>query len=190
MVGLFKTLLPPLLLASFAAAQNGSDFQIFTPSAKRNNWWVAKSQNQMSWDCNSPQAMADGNGVFTVLINKPSFAAPLAIIAEEQNADCIKTITQEQADQEPGDGYTLLFADPLNNTHVFATSDPFTIEPLGSLYPSQVNASSSASSASGTAGSSSPSASSTKSAALGSHSPSFLGLTGIMGLLTFGLLGA
>jgi len=184
MVGLFKTLLFPLLLATFAAAQNV--FDILTPSSSI--WWVAKSENQMSWDCKNPQAIAIGT--FTVLINSPNSAAALAIIAEQANADCIKTITQEQANQAPGTGYTVLLANPLNNTQVYATSQPFEIKALGSQYPSQVSSSASSAGGTATGSSSTASASASKAAALGSHSPSFLGLTGIMGLLTFGLLGA
>ena len=45
-------------------------------------------------------------------------AAPLAIIAQENNFDCSKTITQDQANQPAGTGYTILLADPLNNTNV------------------------------------------------------------------------
>lgn len=44
--------------------------------------------------------------------------APLAIIAEQANADCIKSITQDQANQPAGTGYTVLLANPLNNTQV------------------------------------------------------------------------
>ena len=37
MVGLFKALLPPLLFATFAAAQNQNLFSISVPSST--NWW-------------------------------------------------------------------------------------------------------------------------------------------------------
>lgn len=141
----------------------------------------------MSWDCKSPQAIAVVD--FTVLIQSPNVPSPLAIIAIQQNADCSINVSQEKANQAPGTGYVLLLANPLNNTDVYATSQPFEIKALGSQYPSQVSPSSSA--ASGTAAASSTaSAGSTNSASLGSHSPSFLGLTGILGLLTAGLLGA
>jgi len=183
MLGLFEALLLPLLLATFAAAQNS--FQIIQPSSSI--WWVAKSTNDMSWDCKSPQALAAIQ--FTVLINHTSFAAALAIIAIQLNSDCSITVSQDKANQPPGTGYTVLLANPLNNTDVYATSEPFEIKPLGSLYPSQVSSSASAVSGSATA-SSSASASSSNAATLSSHNPSFLGLTGIMGLLTVGLLGA
>jgi len=186
MVGLFKALLPSLFLATFVVAQG---FKITAPSSAI--WWVANSQNELDWDCNSAAAQADqkqSGGTFTVLINHPDFAAALAIIAQEPNADCKKSITIDQANQKPGQNYTVLLADPRNNTNVFATSEPFEIKPLGSQYPSQV--SSSASAASGTATASSSASATPSSAALSSHSPSFFGLTGIMGLLTVGLLGA
>jgi len=190
MVGLFKALLPSLFLATFVVAQS---FKITAPSSEI--WWVANSQNELDWDCNSAAAQADQKltgGTFTVLINHPDFAAALAIIAQEPNADCKKSITIDQANQKPGQNYTVLLADPRNNTNVFATSQPFEIKPLGSQYPSQVSSSASAASASasGTATASSSASATPSSAALSSHSPSFFGLTGIMGLLTVGLLGA
>lgn len=184
MVGLLKALLPPLLLATFAVAQ-GSSFSILSPSSEI--WWVAKSENVMKWDCNSTAAIADK--VFTVLILSPGAASALAIIAMQQNSDCSKVITQDQANQPAGKGFVLQLANPANNTDVYASSEPFEIKALGSLYPSQVTTTSSVAGGS-TAASSSPSASSTSAATLSSHSPSFLALTIIMGLLTVGLLGA
>jgi len=188
MVGLFKALLPPLLLATFAAAQN--DFQITNPSTS--SWWVAKSENVLAWDCSSSQATIDNN--FTVLINNIDpkvFQGPLAVIAVQSNSACSIDVSQDQVSQPAGTGYVITMADPLNNTNVFATSQQFQIKPLGSLYPSQV--SSSASGASGTnAGSGSlPSNSATSGAALSPRiNPSLLGLTGVIGLLAVGLLGA
>jgi len=186
MVGLFKALLPPLLLATFAAAQN--DFQITNPSSSV--WWVAKSTNVLAWDCTSSQATVDNK--FTVLVNNIDpkvFLGPLAVIAIQQNSDCSVTISQDQISQPAGSGYVITFANPLNNTNVYATSQQFEIKPLGSLYPSQAAASASAASATAAA-SSSATASSKSGATLSSHSPSFLRLTGILGLLAVGLLGA
>ena len=45
-------------------------------------------------------------------------AAPLVIIAQENNSDCVATITPDQANQPAGTGYMILLADPLNNTNV------------------------------------------------------------------------
>jgi hypothetical protein len=185
MVGLFKTFLP-LLLATFAAA---TSLQITQPSSSI--WWVAKSQNVLAWNC---QSGTDSVTNFTVLIsnvNPSILAAPLAIIAIQQNFDCSIIITQDEASQPAATGYTILFANPLNNTDVYATSEQFEIKPLGSLYPSQVSSSASAPGGTGTGtGTSSPSASPTKSGALDAHSPSFIGLLGIMALMAAGLLGA
>ncbi|EDR06683.1 uncharacterized protein LACBIDRAFT_294613 [Laccaria bicolor S238N-H82] len=139
------------LLVSASVAQ--AALTITNPTSS--SWWVAKSANVLSWTCqDSP------SNQFTVLINSPSMAAPLAIIAQENNFDCSKTITQDQANQAAGTGYTILLADPLNNTNVYATSEPFEIKALGSAYPSQVSSSAS-SGGSGTASGSGASASST-----------------------------
>jgi len=178
MVRLLKAL-PALLVATLAAA----DLQITNPSAS--NWWVAKSTNIMVWNCSEAS-----ESQFTVLINNtnPSLLlGPLAFIAIQQNYQCSVTISQDQVSQPPGPGYTLLFANPLNNTDVYSTSQQFEIKPLGSLYPSQVSSSSSV--ASGTGSAASPSASS-KSGALSAYSSSFMGLAGAMGLLGVGMLGA
>ncbi|KIK02726.1 hypothetical protein K443DRAFT_656635 [Laccaria amethystina LaAM-08-1] len=138
------------LLVSASVAQ--AALTITNPTSS--SWWVAKSANTLAWTCqDSP------SNQFTVLINSPTMASPLAIIAQENNFDCSKIITQDQASQPAGTGYTILLADPLNNTNVYATSDPFEIKALGSAYPSQV--SSSASSGSGTASGSGSAASST-----------------------------
>jgi len=190
MVGLFKALLP-LLLATFAAAQN--DFQITNPSSS--SWWVAKSENVLAWDCSSSQASIDNN--FTVLINNinPSvFQGPLAVIAVQSNTACSIDVSQDQVSQPAGTGYIITMADPLNNTHVFATSDQFQIKPLGSLYPSQVSSSASGASGTNTGSGSLPSnsvtSSSSNGAALSPRSPSLLGFTGVIGLLAVGLLNA
>jgi len=183
MVRLLKAL-PALLLATFTAA---TDLQISNPSAS--NWWVAKSTNVMVWDCTNTSFSS-----FTVLINNtnPSLLlGPLAFIAIQQNYQCSVTVSQDQVDQPPGPGYTLLFADSLNNTNVYVSSEQFEIKPLGSLYPSQVSSSSSVASGTGTGtGTAASSSPSSKSGALSAYTSSFFGLAGAMGLLAAGLLGA
>jgi len=119
-------------LASLATLAQG--FSVTAPSA--NTWWVAKSLNVLKWDCKASDAPA----TFTILVaNKDPkiLVAPLAIVGIQQNYDCSKEITQDQSNQAAGTGYTILLADPLNNTHVYATSDEFEIKPLGSTYPPQ-----------------------------------------------------
>jgi len=119
-----------VLCTSLAAAQ----LTVTNPSASI--WWVAQSQNVLAWTCNtSPQTE------FTVLItnqDKTKYPSPLAFIAIQQNFQCSIVITQDQANQPAGQGWQILFANPLNNTDVYATSDVFEIKPLGSAYPSQV----------------------------------------------------
>jgi len=174
MVGLFKAFLP-LLLATFAAAV---DLQITVPSSSI--WWIEGTQNRFAWL--NPQGT---DFEFTVLINNTKFASPLAFIAMQDSTALSVDITEEQEDQPAGTGYTIIFANPLNNTDVYAVSEQFEIKPVGSAYPITTTASS----ASGTGtGTSSPSASPTKSGAIDAHSPSFIGLVGVMALMAAGLL--
>jgi len=181
MVGLFKAL-PSLLLATLAAA---ADLIITVPSSTQ--YWVAKSSNVLTWDCKH-----NPFNNFTVLIanlNTSILPASLAFIAIQENDQCSIVVPQDLVNQPADTGYTILFANTLNNSAVYTTSELFEIKPLGSLYPNQV--ASLSSTASGTAGTtSSPSATSTKSGALGMYSPSFIGLAGVMGLLAAGILGA
>jgi len=131
-----------LLLASFGGVAAG--LQVTRPSSSI--WWVAKSFNEIAWTCKD-SAYAS----FTILINNSDpkiLTAPIAVIAIQNNYDCSITITQDQANQPVGTGWTVVLANPLNNTDVYATSEPFEIKALGSAYPSQV--SSSAGGASGT----------------------------------------
>jgi len=185
MVRLFRALLAPLLLAAFAVAQGGT-FSILYPSSAY--WWDEKSSNDIRWDCKDNNAVAAAK--WTVFINNtnPSvYAGPLGFIGDLPNADCSYTVSNDQVNVPVGVGYYLIFANEINASIVYATSEPFEIKPLGSPYP----VTSSASAASGTAAASSASATagSKNGATLGSHSPSFLVLTGIMGLLTVALLG-
>lgn len=184
MVGLFKKILLPLLFATFAAAAN---LEVTEPST--DIWWVAQSTNVMAWNCQSQVNQPNPINNFTVLINNvnPSvLAGPLAFIAIQELDQCSITVSPNQVNQPASSGYILLLADDFNNTNVYATSQQFEIRPLGSAYPSQVSSSSSV--ASGTA-TSSPSASPSSGSALGVHSPSFLGLAGLMGLMAAGMLG-
>jgi len=127
-------------LVSTVAAQQQT-FQIFQPDA--NWWWVAESENTMSWDCKSSPVQQ-----FTVFItntNPSVLSGRLAFIAEQANADCSQLISKDQINQAPATGYQLQFADTINSSLIYATSDPFEIKALGSTYPtSSVGGSSSA----------------------------------------------
>jgi len=182
MVGLFKVL-PSLVLASFAAAQ-ATLFKITQPSSSI--WWVAESQNVMAWDCQADPSISN----FTVLINNTTpavLSGSLAIISQLDNNICSYALSQSQVNQAAATGYMLVFANPLNNSDVYATSELFEIKALGSAYPTT----SSSLAASGTAtSSSSSSATPSTAAALGAHNPSSIGLAGVMGLLVAAVLGA
>ena len=45
-------------------------------------------------------------------------ASPEAILAQENNFDCSRTIDQSELSQAPNTGYFIQLADPFNNTHV------------------------------------------------------------------------
>ncbi|KAG1771986.1 hypothetical protein EV702DRAFT_1134928 [Suillus placidus] len=107
--------------------------QLTITSPGTNDWWVASSQNTISWTCTTSTFLN-----FTILLsnsNTAVLAAPLAIIAVQENYDCSKTITQQQSAQPAGTGYTVLFASTLNSTDIYAQSQPFEIKALGSSYP-------------------------------------------------------
>jgi len=148
-----------LLLASFGGA--AASLQVTRPSSSI--WWVAKSFNEIAWTCKDSSYAS-----FTILINNSDpkiLTAPIAVIAIQNNYDCSITITQDQANQPVGTGWTVLLANPLNNTEVYATSEPFEIKALGSAYPSQVSSLGGDSSATSTASGSA--STNTKSAAVG-----------------------
>lgn len=45
----------------------------------------------------------------------------IAVVAIQNNFDCSKVITQDQANQPAGLGYRIIFADIVNNTNVRCT---------------------------------------------------------------------
>ncbi|THU96212.1 hypothetical protein K435DRAFT_828941 [Dendrothele bispora CBS 962.96] len=102
-----------LTLAALAAVAS-ADFGIQSPGGD-DLWWALRAS------INNPDK--------TLLTDR------LAIIAQQNNFDCSKLITQDQVTQAPGKGYTIQLADILNNTHIYAESQPFEIKALGSAYP-------------------------------------------------------
>jgi hypothetical protein len=95
---------------------------------------VEGSANVLSWTCaTSPYAnftvlyvQFNANSfAFTLVccsfhnrLDYPTFAAPLAFIGIEYNYTCSQEISQDQVNQTAGPGYTILFANPLNDTDV------------------------------------------------------------------------
>ncbi|KAJ2922632.1 hypothetical protein H1R20_g14464, partial [Candolleomyces eurysporus] len=168
-----------LTAASLVAAQ----FRVTVPSTS--NWWVARSTNILEWTCREANAPAQ----FTVLIGNSDqtiLVQPLAIIAQQNNFDCSIIITQDQANQAAGQGYQVYLANPLNNTDVYATSEPFEIKPLGSLYPTQQAAAASSAAA---AASASAAANSTNSNNNNNNSGAFSVRSGVIGGMAAGVVG-
>lgn len=169
-----------LAAASLVAAQ----FRVTMPGS--NNWWVARSTNVLEWTCREANAPAQ----FTVLIGNSDptiLVQPLAIIAQQNNFDCSIIITQDQANQAAGQGYTIYLANPLNNTDVYAASEPFEIKPLGSLYPTQQAAA--ASSASAAAASASAAAQASNGNGDGKNSGALSVRSGVIGGMAAGVVG-
>ncbi|KAG1729515.1 uncharacterized protein EDB91DRAFT_1227968 [Suillus paluster] len=131
---------------------------IISPGAS--DWWVASSQNTLSWTCSTSPYMN-----FTILVANPNtaiLASPLAIIAVQENYDCSKTITQQQSAQPAGTGYILQFANTLNETDIYAQSEPFEIKALGSSYPTTTSGVGGTATGTATGSSSSTTSTSTK----------------------------
>jgi len=153
MFGIKSLVAVAVLCVSFTQAQ----LTITEPSSER--WWVAQSQNTLRWSCNtSPYTN------WTVLITNSDatvLSGPLALIAIQYNYDCSKTmIPGEQL--KTGTGYVMQFANPFNNTDVFASSESFEVKALGSTYPPQITTSEAlTATGSGATGTSNPSSTST-----------------------------
>ncbi|KAF8841090.1 hypothetical protein BDN67DRAFT_1068755 [Paxillus ammoniavirescens] len=156
-----RILLAAAALASAASAQ----LTVTNPSA--NSWWVAQSANTLAWTCNTSPYQT-----YTVVLtnsNPSILSGPLAIIAIQQNYDCSETITQQQAAQPAATGYIIQLTNPLNNTEVYAESEPFEIKALGSAYPASSSAVSATGSGTGTSTGASPA--STTGAAVANYIP-------------------
>jgi len=136
--------------AAIVAASIGSasaDLKITSPSADK--WWVAQSQNLISWTCQNTTVQS-----FTVLVGNQDpkiTVSPQAIISVQPNFQCSILVTQDQANQPAGTGWQIFFADILNITNYLAISDPFEIRALGSAYPPQTTSDVATASGSGSA---------------------------------------
>lgn len=87
-----------------------------------------------------------------------------ALIGIQENFDCSEGLAANQVNFTASDGYTILLANPLNQTQVYATSDVFEIKAQGATYP--------ASSATPTDGSSTAASGSSTGSASGSSNTS------------------
>ncbi|KAI6104107.1 hypothetical protein EDD16DRAFT_1693964 [Pisolithus croceorrhizus] len=153
------------ILVTAAALVSAASAQLTVTNPSSDSWWVAQSSNTLAWTCNTSPY-----NNFTVLLansNPSILVEPIAIIAIQESYDCSQTITQQQSTQPAASGYTVLLANPLNSSDVYATSETFEIKALGSSYP----ATSSASSPSGTSSSSSPSSTGKSGGALAQYIP-------------------
>jgi len=132
-------------VVAFAALAQ-AQLTIDNPSSSR--WWVADSQNTLSWSCKtSPYTN------WTVLITNQTpttFNGPLALIAVQYNYDCSKTMIPG-AELKAATGYVMNFANTLNSSDIWASSEPFEVKVVGSTYPAQETVSEIDASATGSA---------------------------------------
>jgi len=108
-------------------------FEILTPGGP-NLWWVAQSQNTIAWTCN----VDPPNTAYQLLVNNTNpniLTAAEAIVANVPNADCSFSVTVQQAALTPATGYTVIFANPINQLEIYAVSQPFEVKALGAAYP-------------------------------------------------------
>ncbi|KAL5476851.1 hypothetical protein ACEPAI_3037 [Sanghuangporus weigelae] len=119
------------LLAALAASVS-AQLTILSPGGP-DLWWVANSENNIVWTCNTSPVQN-----FSILVansNPSVLVSPLAVVAIQQNFDCSRTLTTQQVNFTTGTGYTLILADPINSTNVYAQSEEFEVRPVGSTYP-------------------------------------------------------
>ncbi|KDQ60385.1 hypothetical protein JAAARDRAFT_46100 [Jaapia argillacea MUCL 33604] len=149
--------------ALFTAVAAQTQLSIIDPGGP-NLWWIAKSANTLIWTCEQTTYQN-----FTVMIansNPSVLVAPQAVIAIQQNFQCSLLIQPNQLDFPPSTGYTVQFANVLNSTDVYASSQPFEIKALGAAYPaSSATPTSTASSTASGSGSGATASSTSKSGA-------------------------
>jgi hypothetical protein len=124
---------PRFALFSTLVGTAVAQFEIISPGGP-NLWWVAQSQNTIVWTCNNnPPATT-----YQLLVNNTNptiLDAAEAIVANVPNSDCSFSITVQQAVLTPATGYTAILADALDQTKIYATSQPFEVKALGAAYP-------------------------------------------------------
>ncbi|CCO28951.1 dual-specificity kinase [Rhizoctonia solani AG-1 IB] len=172
------------LWVSLIAAQH---LTINEPSSDR--WWVAQSLNTLRWNC---EQTAYTN--WTVLITNPDvtiLSGPLALIAIQWNYDCSKTIIPGEQ-LKPATGYVMQFANALNSTDVWASSQPFEVKAVGSTYPPEytsvgVPGTSQTGTGSGSSGTAAPTTTSTPSATNGAVANT--AISALFGLIALSVVG-
>ncbi|PPQ78256.1 hypothetical protein CVT25_011715 [Psilocybe cyanescens] len=182
-----KNVLPRAAFVALASLTSVANAQLKITAPSSDIWWVAKSINVLTWTCQDSPVDS-----FTVSIANQDpkiLVSPMPIISIQQNSQCSITVSQDQANQPAGTGWILTFSNILNLTDaspsVVATSDPFEIKPLGSLYPSQVSPTANAS----TSSSATDSSSSTKPTSAASTVSGKGMAAGLFGGLVFGAVG-
>nr|GAT60479.1 predicted protein [Mycena chlorophos] len=177
--------------ASAATSTNG--LSILAPGGQ-NLWWLQGQDNNIAWTCGESTISQ-----FTIWLNNTDVTTTIgditALIAVEQNYNCVQLVSAGLNNAPVGSGYTIVMTDISNANTVYAVSDPFEIQALSVGYPPASNTPTDSASATvvkgtsavvtGSAASSGSSAKAT-SAALPSRS---LNAAGVVGAAFLGALG-
>ncbi|KAJ7207246.1 hypothetical protein GGX14DRAFT_456696, partial [Mycena pura] len=115
-----------------SAAFSSGGLSILAPGRDK-LYWLVGMENNIVWTCGESKF-----NQFTVSINNSDISLLTdiqAIIAQEQNYNCEQLVTPNDVNVPVGDGYTIVLADPLNGTNVYAVSDEFSVKPMSAGYP-------------------------------------------------------
>jgi len=130
---MFSSRLALAAIASALFTSATAQLKILAPGGD-SLWWVDQSENTLVWNCNDSGNITE----FSVLLQNPNvnlLPSPLPIIGILENYVCSKTISQDLFSLNAGTGYIVQLTDILNNTHIYAESQPFELKAFGSSYP-------------------------------------------------------
>ncbi|WOO85025.1 uncharacterized protein LOC62_06G008530 [Vanrija pseudolonga] len=124
-----------LALPAFVAAQQSpgkGGLKITYPNS--DNWWINGNTNTLAWGGDTPSP--DTTGTFVAWLSNPDVNLLSGVQALSAQTPTYQTSLAIAAlNQKPGTGYVLQFSNPLNQTDVWATSQPFEIKAANSPYP-------------------------------------------------------
>ncbi|KAI0342268.1 hypothetical protein BDW22DRAFT_1357583 [Trametopsis cervina] len=128
---MFSRLAVAAALVAGVTAQSNNGLQIISPGGS-DLWWVAQSVNVLTWTFETSPFSN-----FTILLGNqdPTKWQTTPIVSIEDNSQGSLLLRADQEPAPPNSGYFVLFANTLNSTDVYATSQPFEIKPAGSTYP-------------------------------------------------------
>ncbi|KAL1406990.1 hypothetical protein Q8F55_006403 [Vanrija albida] len=124
-----------LALPAFVTAQQSpgkGGLKINYPDSQ--NWWINGVANTLAWSGDTPKP--DTTGTFVAWLSNPDVNLLSGVQALTAQTPTYQTSLAISAlEQKPGAGYVIQFSNALNQTDVWAKSEPFEIKAKGSNYP-------------------------------------------------------